>query len=354
MNSLKNWRIWGLGAAGTLIAVFFIVRGMGDLSQLGDAFRQARWIYLIPAFLLVGIGLAARAVRWRVLLSDGLPFNRAFHILNVSYLVNGILPFRIGEVARAFLATRADPPVPIFKSASTIVVERLLDLLAVLVILALSLAFSNADLPDEIRGAALAFAPIAIAGFIALVIAAGQRQWVLRVMNALTTRVELFRRLRLDAWIEHFLDGLRPLSGMRTLALTLLWTAISWAISVFAAWVTMWAFYDQADLAAVGLFVAAASFAVALPAVPGNLGTYEASIVIALAASGYGEPFSVAAALAMVIHFKNLGMNAILGVIGLISEGITVGQLTQGVREMRTEQMTTLSHAEGPSHETGA
>lgn len=353
MNGLKNWRIWGLGAAGTLIAVFFIVRGMGDLSQLGDALGRARWIFLIPALVLVALGLFSRAVRWRVLLSGGLPLKRAFHILNVSYLVNGVLPFRIGEVARVFLATRADPPVPVFKSASTIVVERLLDLLAVLVILALSLAFSNADLPDENRAAALAFAPIAIVGFVLLVIAAGQRQFVLRLMNGLSARVKILRRLHIDAWIEHFLDGLQPLAGRRTFALTLLWTTISWGFSVIAAWVTMWAFYDQADWAAVGLFVAAASFAVALPAVPGNLGTYEASIVIALAASGYGEPFSVAAALAMVIHFKNLGMNAVLGVIGLVSEGITIGQLTQGVRDMRSDQYTTLPRTEAPTQETG-
>ncbi|MGQ9910589.1 MAG: lysylphosphatidylglycerol synthase transmembrane domain-containing protein [Candidatus Flexifilum sp.] len=332
---MKHWRALALGAAGSLLAVLFVFTQMGDLSQLGAALAAARYGYLIPAVFLIVIGLACRAVRWRVLLSGGLPLHRAFSILNVAYLVNGVLPLRIGEVARAYLATRADPPVPFFKSASTILVERLLDLLAVLVILLL--AVSAAPLPDAIRAAALTFAPLAVIGFGFLVALAARRALALRIIGWLSARIGLLRRVNAEGLTAHFLDGLLPLARPATFILTLLWTGISWAVSIASGYVLMYAFYDRPDLAATMLFTAAASFAVAVPAVPGNVGPYEASIVLALGALGYGEPAATAVGFALVVHFANLAVNAVLGVLGFFQEGITLEQLAQGVRGVQSQ-----------------
>jgi uncharacterized protein (TIRG00374 family) len=332
---LKHWRIGLLGAVVSLVAVYFVVRQM-DVRQLGDAFQQARYVYLIPSAALIVLGLGARAIRWRALLSGGLPVNRAFSILNVAYLVNGVLPLRIGEVARAYLATRADPPVPFFKSTSTIIVERLLDLLAVLVILLLAL--TAGPLPAEIRTGALVFTPLVIVGFLVLIVMANQRRRVNQGMEALTARFTPLGRWNLQAFLNHFLDGLSPLTQSAALANTLLWTVISWALSLASGYVLMLAFFDRADWAAACLFTAAASFAVAVPAVPGNLGTYELSILLALQAAGYGEAAETATAFALVVHGLNMGVVAVLGIYGFIQEGMSLEQLSQGVRGLERSE----------------
>ena len=156
---MKRWRIGLLGAVVSLLAIYFVLRQV-DIAAFGKAVAQARYGYVLPTVIFLLIGLVTRAIRWRVLLSDGLPLKRAFSIMNVAYLVNGVLPLRIGEVARIYLATRATPPVPALKTASTVVVERLLDLLAVVVMLALALA--GGSIPSEIRTFALASAPLAV------------------------------------------------------------------------------------------------------------------------------------------------------------------------------------------------
>jgi uncharacterized membrane protein YbhN (UPF0104 family) len=100
----------------------------------------------------------------------------------------------------------------------------------------------------------------------------------------------------------------------------------------------MLAFYDQTDFAAALLFIAVASFAVAFPAVPGNIGPYEGSIIIALGALGYTQTdtaMATATAFAFTVHFLNLSMNSLLGIIGLFYEGVSLGQLSQGVRQMQ-------------------
>lgn len=339
LREIKHWRIGLLGLGVSVLAVYFVIAQM-DVRQLGVALQSARYIYVLPSGALLFIGLWTRAIRWRILLDQGLPLERAFSIMNVAYLVNGILPLRMGEIARAFLATRATPPVPVFKSLSTIIVERLLDVLAVMGLVALALLAGS--VPDQLRVAASVLAPAALLGFIFLIVLASQRALAQRLMDSLTARLGLLQRLRLSAWFSHFLDGLAPLTRPSALLGALVWTAISWAFSAAAGYILMLAFFDRADWAATCLFIAAASLAIAVPAVPGNIGTYELSILLALGAMGYGESTSTATAFALVVHGLNLSVYALAGVIGFVREGISLEQLSQGVQRIQqpTESRT--------------
>lgn len=335
----KYWRVVLLGVGVSLVAVYLIISQMrdNDLGLIGEALRSARYPYVALSAVIIAAGLFARGARWRALLSGGLPFWRAFSINNVAYLINGLVPFRVGELARAYLATRAKPPVPALKSLSTIVVERLLDVLAVLVILLLAL--SQGPLPEELRAAALVLAPAALIGFLVLVLLSSQRQFVLRAFDTISARAPILVRLNAKAAVEHILDGIQPLAQPAALVQTLLLTAVSWVCSVVSGYVLMLAFFPQADWGATLMFTAMASLAVAVPAVPGNLGTYELSILLALQAMGWGEPAALAGAFAVTVHAVNLIINAGMGVVGFIQEGISLQQLSQGVSEIRRNSL---------------
>lgn len=333
----KNTRILALGALVSGV-VIVLIAGQIDFALTGEALRTANYIWLIPAALAAVAGLYTRAIRWRALLGGGLGLTRAFHILNVAYLANGLLPFRAGEVLRAFLASRGDDGVPVFKTASTIVVERLLDLLTVAVFIALALASAQPGLiPDEFRTGGLLFGAVALGGFLVLIALAARRTLASRLFHAVAGRIPGLRSPtvfpRLGAWFEHILDGLQPLTHLPSLLNVFFWNAVSWALSWVTCAFIMLAFYPQIDSAAIFLLIASASFAVALPAVPGNVGTYEGSILVAMYALGYGttpEAEATALAFALVVHVLNLGVNAVLGVIGLLAEGVSLGQFARG------------------------
>jgi len=329
----KYGRVILLGAAVSFAAIYLIFTQLrdNDLSLIGEALGNARYSYVAVSAAIIALGLVARGLRWRALLSDSLPFWRAFSINNVAYLINGLVPFRVGELAKAYLATRADPPVPVFKSASTIIVERLLDLISILVITLF--AVSQGNLPEELRRSALILAPLSIVGFISLVVLSGQRDWTLRIVAKIAARLPI--RWDVIGWVGHFLDGLNPLTDWRRFGVVVFWNTLSWTSSVLSGYVLMYAFFDQPHWGATLLFTAMASLAVAVPAVPGNLGTYELSILLALQAMGYGESPATAGAFAIMVHAVNLFINAGMGVIGFIQEGISLQQLSQGVREMR-------------------
>lgn len=111
---VKHWRIGLFGTIVSLLAIYFIMRQV-NIAEFAKAWEAARFIYVLPCVLFLLAGLVTRAFRWQVLLSGSLPLGRAFSIMNVAYLVNGVLPLRIGELGRIYLALNAEPPVPILK-----------------------------------------------------------------------------------------------------------------------------------------------------------------------------------------------------------------------------------------------
>jgi glycosyltransferase 2 family protein len=323
----QGWQIGLLGIIITAVVIVFFASQL-NFAQLTSALAAGRYIYLLPCMAALVIGLWTRGLRWRALLKDDLPPMRAFHILNVSYLVNGLLPLRLGEVARAWLASRAEARVTIPRAISTIVVERLLDLLAVLCLVALA---ATSTLPPELRTAAFALAPLALGGLVVLVVLAANKARTLRWLAVIIERVPFFKRLPLQKIAEDVLDGFAVLAQPAAFLHVVGWTIVSWVFSVVAGYVLMWVFWETASWAATFALIAAASLVIAVPAVPGNIGTFQASIVFALGAFGYGEPLETATAYAVIIHAVNLLMYALLGGIGLLREGVSLAQLRESV-----------------------
>lgn len=328
---LKHWRVGLLGLVVSTLAIYVIVTQI-DLQQFGTAWSSARYIYILPCVVFLLAGLLTRALRWQTLLSHGLPLWRAFSIMNVAYLVNSVVPLRMGEVGRIYLASRAQPPIPVFKSAGTIVVERLLDLLAVLVMLGLALMAGPFPAEAQVTGALVI--PTAVTGLIVIVLLARQRAFAHRLRQGAEHLLPFLRRASLEAWLDHFLDGLAPLTKMTTLVQTISWTGLSWGLSVTAGYILMFAFYQEANWTATLLYIAAAALAIAVPAIPGNIGTYEGSILVALLALGYAQD-GRALAFAVMVHAVNVAVHATTGIIGFIQEGITLEQLSQGMRKMQ-------------------
>ena len=331
MSWLGHVKVGILGIVVSLIAIYFIVVQI-NLERFISALVGADYRYLIPCIFFLLLGLFTRAIRWRVLLANQLPFNRAFSIMNVAYLVNGVLPLRIGEVARIYLTTRVENPIPAMQTASTIVVERLLDLLAVVIMMLLALTV--APVPQELQVAGAVGAGMAIGGFIVLILVARQREIAERFVAWIVTKLPILDRFKVSEFVKDFIDGLMPILNFSSLSRAIFWTILSWVVSSCAGYILMFAFFQQGDWTATLLFIAAAAFAVALPAVPGNIGTYEASILLALVALGY-EQSDTAIAFAITVHAVNVFVHASTGVVGFMREGISLNQLRTGVQQMQ-------------------
>lgn len=341
---MKNrWPSVLLGLVVSVVALVYLFRR--DLSGVRDELASARYWTVIPVFAISLLGLWLRSLRWRVLLNGRLPPAESFHILNISYFLNGVLPLRVGELARAVLALRAEPPVPVLTSLSTVVVERLLDTLAVFGLVGITLALLPTGLEIGLVGIALGIG--AVIGVIVLALFAARPAWAHAVLRGVGRVAPFLDSPRLHGWLDDLLAGIVPLATPRLLLWSVWWTIVAWATSVAAGYVMLYAIFDEPTWTASMAMIALASFVVAVPAVPGNLGPFEAAVAFGLAAAGLvAQPSDApSVALALLLHAVNLATYILAGLAGLWALDVSLGEVTRAAQALRVRQADAESQA---------
>ena len=102
-----------------------------------STFKKANYLVIIPGILAYFLGVCFRTLRWQVLLSgiDEIKIRTLFPIVVIGYMANNILPFRLWELIRGYYL-KNKKGVPTATALSTIFVERIMDGLALILILA--------------------------------------------------------------------------------------------------------------------------------------------------------------------------------------------------------------------------
>jgi uncharacterized membrane protein YbhN (UPF0104 family) len=246
------------------------------------------------------------------------------------------------------------PPIAILTTLSTIVVERLTDTLAIVLVVAIAVAM--APVSSTVTTAALLSGVIAIGGLVALALLATRRELARRLVHLFTGRILALTRLHPERLLDHLLDGIAPIGSLRVLGTTLGWTAIAWAVSIAEGFVLMAMFYVQPDLRSTLLMIAMGALAVALPAVPGNVGPFEAAVIAGLTFGGLlsANPTDAeraqALAYAVTIHVVNTGMYAFFGWIGLVQERVSLQELIRSARALTKRDRTLPTDSPIVSH----
>src|SRR4030088_1479180 len=136
-------------STGLLVYCFWDV----DLGVIAARLRDTLWSFLALSIALAFGSLWARAWRWGYLFPPGARPTHLFRALVIGYMGNNLLPLRAGELVRIYVATRRGPPFG--TTLSTVVVERVLDGLAVgLIVAGLLLVV---PVPTELRWSIVLF-----------------------------------------------------------------------------------------------------------------------------------------------------------------------------------------------------
>jgi hypothetical protein len=95
------------------------------------------------------------------------------------------------------------------------------------------------------------------------------------------------------------------------------------------------------------LAIAAAGLGIAVPAAPSGVGPFEAAVIAVLTAAGYDEEISTS--YAFTLHALNFGVTSLIGLIGLVREGTSFGEVAQAARNLKQaspEKMPDIPPAE--------
>jgi len=318
------------------VALVLAVLGI-DLRLVVETLAQAEYAYLIPATVAELAYLACRAVRWRLLLGPQVGLARSFWVTNVGYLVSNVFPFRLGDPARAVVIGRSGK-VSTAAALSTVVVERVLDMLMVVLLLAGVTPFlykgrqsdSFVSGMGSAIGAGLVAGGAALAASAVLLLLAFRPDWGRRAVRRLLGWVP---RLDSDRWVRAFdglFEGLAPLrSGRRGLAL-LAWSVATWAFVVAYYWALMRAFLPRPPALAAPFLVCVVGLGMAVPSSPGAVGVFHAVARYGLTVP-FGMPAGQAVTVAFGIHAFQYVTVCLLGLVGLARESISLGWLRSQV-----------------------
>ena len=318
-------RRWILIAVSVIVSAVFLVLALRDV-PLGDVIavlQQAEPGWVALSFMGLAGTLFTRAVRWRGLVDNRVPLIQAFHILNITMLLN-LLPLRAGELARSLLATRSG--VPFVTAATSIVVERLIDVVTVVLMIALAVARLPSVSPLVTQGATF-FGALAVVAFLMLVSFARYPQIAHNILEWLEARLPLLGKLHARKRVDEVLDGLRPLTQPRRALHALVWTVIAWSTSLFTFYAAERALgIEEVDLFVGALLsVALVSLTVAVPVSVASVGPFEGAVRVA--GDAVGMTALSGAALGFLFHGVSVLGYAIFGVIGLIAMGVSLGDV---------------------------
>jgi glycosyltransferase 2 family protein len=296
----KNaWMRHGVGLAvsvGCLALVFSRI----DLQGLRDHLAAFQWGYLVPAVLGLAAGYAVRVERWSVLLrAAGMRagFQNCAAPFLGSIALNNVLPLRLGDVVRAFLFPQA---MGMSKSvvASSLVMERLTDLMTLLACLAGGLyAVQAFGIPESLRQTALIVGAFGGVMLMLLFVFSG------RLGRSIATRCGRAAEglpKRMLTTVARLLRSFEAMSRPRVLLLMLLMSVLVWAGEATLFYFVLRGFGVDATPAVALLTMSLATLSTLAPSSPGYIGPFHLAAFTALSLAGLGA--ATAGSYAIVAH----------------------------------------------------
>ncbi|MGD9893475.1 MAG: lysylphosphatidylglycerol synthase transmembrane domain-containing protein [Dehalococcoidia bacterium] len=327
-----------VGFALSAVALFLAFRNV-EFSDVGEALRSAAYGWIVPAVALIVASLVVRAVRWRLLFypNTNLRLMNVFGSLNAGYFVNTVLPARLGEVVRAVMISRLEN-VRTAHALSTVVVERVLDLLTTILILGLLIPFVS--LPDESVTPLIVATGLAVAALVVMIVAGANPSRTHRIARIFTARLPDKWSTRLHHMLDSILDGFRVLSNVGVSVRLILLSIVIWLLVAAAMECMLLTFHLDLPLTAPLFVLALIQLSFIIPSTPGHVGVFQFAAVEALRI-GYSVDPNAALSFALVTNVVSFVPPAMLGLWFIWRSGASLGRLVTAGREAQAEEAAT-------------
>jgi uncharacterized protein (TIRG00374 family) len=315
-----------LGLAISALALYLAMPPRSEWANVAEAFGRVHYGYVVPIALVAVYSVVVRCQRWQLLLRPVghvalLPLLSATAI---GFFCNMVLPLRIGEVVRPVLLSRRTS-VPISSVLASVVLERLLDMLTILVFL--GLVMTLVPVSDTVRQSGLAFMLLAVVAIAIVVGLQRQHPFALGAIRWLLARLPARPRERGEAALQSFIDGLQGIGDGRALLRILGYSIYLWIVIASAFGIGFLA-CDLPVPFVIGSFamVTVVAGAVSAPSAPGFIGTFQAGCILALAMFGVSRADAVP--YAFVVWGAQWLTQIILGVVFLLRENVSLHDVT--------------------------
>lgn len=304
--------------------LFYLAFRNTEFEKLVNDFRKAKYEYILASIIMGYLAFISRGLRWAILLKPLGKEPRAWnsiHAVSIGYLTNMVIP-RAGELARCTALQQSDK-IPVNRLFGTVILERVIDMIMLLILVVLTLIFEF----DQLSGFfTSAFASdVAADGDnsgtilkIAILAAAVAGVIFLYLIRRKFQHLPFYSKVR-DFW-DGIKEGLKSISKLDSKWPFIFHTIFIWLMYYLMVYVCVFALPATEDLSpSTGLFVmVAAGLGMVVPT-PGGIGAYHYLVMLALGVVGVSNTDGVG--FATLVHTGQMVMTLIAGFIAFVAMG---------------------------------
>lgn len=249
-----------------------------DKSQIKAALKTARYYLIIPVFLILLLSHFLRALRWRLLISSlGYSPSRTntFFAVMIGYLANQALP-RLGEILKCTVLARYEK-VPADKLIGTIILERLIDVLTLLLVFGITLAiqpdfysqlidaFFHSPQKGEVKKT-----PTYIIGLIAIgIIGLCIGLWMIIKKKKINDLLAIFKKISRSIW-----QGISAVQHLKKRGQFILLSVAIWTLYLAGGYIGFMALHETQQYGIKEAFALLSAGSVGMVVTPGGIGAY--------------------------------------------------------------------------------
>jgi uncharacterized protein (TIRG00374 family) len=318
------------------VACFALSLQGTNQKQLTEAFAGANY-WSLPVMLgLLFLFYWLKTLRWQWLLAPVAPltFGQLFPPMLIGFAANNILPAHLGEFVRVFVV-RKKYGVPATTVLSTVVLERIFDVLAILALFGVGLFFTN-DLPDKYRNAALLLGAGASVGVIAVVVYLIWTEVFLRFMTWSMSWFPFLPEKLTRGVIEMLRNGAHGLASLRSgkaVFLIAISSLAQWFINGLIAYVALKAFHIDVSPVEGLIVTGVTAIGVMIPSTPGYFGVIQVCFKVSMEALQVPVAASTVLGSSLYYHMSMWIPVTLLGLYYLQQMGFSLKDLQKAAAE---------------------
>ncbi len=267
-----------IGTVFSIIGLYFAFKGE-NLGQLVYQIQQVNMDGVLLACALLLASCIVRAYRWQLILNpiQSINLKPVFAATMIGYFGNGVLAFRLGELLRAY-SVAANRKLTVSQAFGTVILERILDLLMVLIIFILTIPWFPFD-HKWIRLGIFVFASITIISIV-LVYVVYRFQCIDKIGEFSISNTKLGKTV--FSLLNKVFDGITIIVKTNHTGLIIFLSFVLWAFYFLVTLIILDSCGLNIGYIGTGILLILGSVAIGIPALPGSAGTYDAGIKYSL------------------------------------------------------------------------
>ena len=315
------------------ISVLFLWLTLKDIefAKLWDSLGGVNYLLLVVPLAMFALHFTVRAMRWGVFtkpLADVSLLDRQAATV-IGFASNNILPFRLGELARAYvLTTKSGIPFP--SAVTTVGLARVFDILALGVVFAvLLLVFPlEGDRGAEIRSGGYAAVVVGLGAISFLIALKAREEQALRFLDLVLTPFPERLANGIRGLIRSFLPGLEALSSVWDLGKAFGLSLVSWMLILVYNGVMIEAYGLDLPWYTSMVIVVVLAVAISVPQAPGFWGVYQYAVVRSVGLiPGVEISEEDAAGFALLLHGAQFLLTTLWGAYYMVRGHVSLGAI---------------------------